>query len=91
MSSQGIGPGMAHRMKLVEGNPIGTDELDEMTDETKAASIHLYSLLISYLRNRPYKLAQWIRGLATAVEGDAICDEGAGACFAHPSVTGAVC
>ena len=47
---------MAHSMRMVEENLSGNYELDEMTDETKASSIRLCSLLISYLRNRPLKL-----------------------------------
>ena len=58
---KGIDPGMAHSMRLVEENLSGNYELDEMTDETKASSIRLYSLLISYLRNRPLKLIRLMK------------------------------
>ena len=52
---KGIDPGMAHSMRLVEEN------LNEMTDDAKASSIRLYSLLITYLRNRPLKLIRHMR------------------------------
>ena len=58
---KGIDPGMAHGMRLVEENLNGSYELDEMTDDTKASSICLYSLLISYLRNRPLKLIRHMK------------------------------
>ena len=58
---KGIDAPMAHSMKLVEENLNGNYELDEMTDETKAQAIRLYSLLISYLRNRPLKLVRHMK------------------------------
>ena len=58
---KGIDAPMAYSMKLVEENLNGNYELDEMTDETKAYAIRLYSLLISYLRNRPLKLVRHMK------------------------------
>ena len=58
---KGIDAPMAYSMKLVEENLNGNYELDEMTDETKAQAIRLYSLLISYLRNRPLKLVRHMK------------------------------
>ena len=58
---KGIDAPMAYSMKLVEDNLNGNYELDEMTDETKAQPIRLYSLLISYLRNRPLKLVRHMK------------------------------
>ena len=52
---------MAYSMKLVEENLNGTFELEEMTDDTKAQAIRLYSLLTSYLRNRPLKLVRHMK------------------------------
>ena len=51
-------PTVAYSMKLVEDNLNGNYELEEMTDETKSQAIGLYSLLISYLRNRPLNLVR---------------------------------
>ena len=45
----------------MQENLNGNYELDEMTDETKAQAIRLYSLLISYLRNRPLKLVRHMK------------------------------
>ena len=58
---KGIDPAMAHSVRMVEENLSGNYELDAMTDETKASSIRLYSLLISYLRNRPLKLIRHMK------------------------------
>ena len=58
---KGIDAPMAYSMKLVEENLNGNYELDEMTDETKAQAIRLYSLLTSYLRNRPLKLVRHMK------------------------------
>ena len=58
---KGIDAPMAYSMKLVEENLNGNYELDEMTDETKVQAIRLYSLLISYLRNRPLKLVRHMK------------------------------
>ena len=54
-------PTVAYSMKLVEDNLNGNYELEEMTDETKSQAIGLYSLLISYLRNRPLKLVRHMK------------------------------
>ena len=58
---KGIDAPMAYSMKLVEENLNGNYELDEMTDDTKAQAIRLYSLLTSYLRNRPLKLVRHMK------------------------------
>ena len=58
---KGLDPSMAHSMDMVEENVDANYDLGDMTDETKAKSVRLYSLLTSYLRQRPLKLIRRIK------------------------------
>ena len=58
---KGIDPTMANDMDQVERDLDASYELDDMTDETKGRSVRLYSLLTSYLRQRPLKLIRHVR------------------------------
>ena len=53
---KGLDPSMAHSMDMVEENVDANYDIGDMTDETKAKAVRLYSLLTSYLRQRPLKL-----------------------------------
>ena len=58
---KGIDPTMANDMDHVERDLDASYELDDMTDETKGRSVRLYSLLTSYLRQRPLKLIRHVK------------------------------
>ena len=79
---KGLDPSMAASMDMVENNVDANYAYEDMTDETKAKAVRLYSLLTSYLRMRPLKLIRhvksqerkWLRSMADAAEGDAASD-----------------
>ena len=52
---------MASNMDLVENGMNDTYSLEDMTDETKAKAVRLYSLLTSFLRQRPLKLIRHVK------------------------------
>ena len=52
---------MAQSMDLVESNVEANYDIGDMTDETKAKAVRLYSLLTSYLRQRPLKLIRHVK------------------------------
>ena len=58
---KGLGPSMAQSMDMVEDNIDADYSLGDMTDETKAKAIRLYSLLTSFLRLRPLKLIRHVK------------------------------
>ena len=58
---KGLDPSMAASMDMVEENIDGNYRFDDMTDETKARAVRLYSLLTSYVRQRPLKLIRHVR------------------------------
>ena len=57
---QSIDPTMANDMDLVERDLEANYDMDDMTDETKSRAVRLYSLLTSYLRQRPLKLIRHV-------------------------------
>ena len=58
---KGLDPSMARNMDMVEENVDGNYDFGDMSDETKAKAVRLYSLLTSYLRQRPLKLVRHIK------------------------------
>ena len=58
---KGLDPSMARNMDMVEENVDGNYDFGDMADETKAKAVRLYSLLTSYLRQRPLKLVRHIK------------------------------
>ena len=58
---RGIDPAMAAAMDVVEKKVNSDYTLDDMTDDMKTMSVRLYSVLTSYLRNRPLKLVKHIK------------------------------
>ena len=52
---------MAHSMDMVGENVDANYDIGDMTGETKAKAVRLYSLLTSYLRQRPLKLIRHIK------------------------------
>ena len=52
---------MAAAMDVVEKKVNSDYTLDDMTDDMKTMSVRLYSVLTSYLRNRPLKLVKHIK------------------------------
>ena len=75
---KGIDPTMANDMDHVERDLDASYELDDMTDETKGRLVRLYSLLTSYLRQRPLKARQErerLCSLADPIAGTPTCDK----------------
>ena len=58
---RGIDPGLAAAMEVVEGELNADYALDDMTEETQGMAIRLYSLLTSYMRQRPLKLVRHMK------------------------------
>ena len=58
---KGLDPSMAASMDMVESNVDSNYSLEDMTDETKAKAVRLYSLLTSYLRQCPLKLIRHVK------------------------------
>ena len=58
---KGIDPTMANDMDLVERDLEANYDMDDMTDETKGRAVRFYSLLTSYLRQRPLKLIRHVK------------------------------
>ena len=58
---KGLGPSMAASMDMVESNVDANYSFEDMTDETKAKAVRLYSLLTLYLRQRPLKLIRHVK------------------------------
>ena len=52
---------MAASMDMVESNVDANYNFEDMTDETKAKAVRLYSLLTSYVRQRPLKLIRHVK------------------------------
>ena len=61
---KGLDPSMAQSMDMVEENIDADYSLGDMTDETKAKAIRLYSLLTSFLRLRPLKLIRHVKNVS---------------------------
>ena len=58
---KGLDPSMAASMDMVENNMDGSYKFEDMTDETKSRAVRLYSLLTSYVRQRPLKLIRHVK------------------------------
>ena len=58
---RGIDPGLAAAMEVVEGELNADYALDDMTEEMQGMAIRLYSLLTSYMRQRPLKLVRHMK------------------------------
>ena len=58
---KGLDPSMAQSMDMVENNVEANYDIGDMTDETRAKAVRLYSLLTSYLRQRPLKLIRHVK------------------------------
>ena len=58
---KGLDPSMAASMDMVESNVDANYNFEDMTDETKAKAVTLYSLLTSYVRQRPLKLIRHVK------------------------------
>ena len=58
---KGLDPSMAASMDMVENNVDANYDIGDMTDETKAKAVRLYSLLTSYVRQRPLKLIRHVK------------------------------
>ena len=58
---KGLDPSTAASMDMVESNVDANYNFEDMTDETKAKAVRLYSLLTLYLRQRPLKLIRHVK------------------------------
>ena len=58
---KGLDPSMAQSVDMVEDNVDADYSLGDMTDETNAKAIRLYSLLTSFQRQRPLKLIRHVK------------------------------
>ena len=58
---KGLDPCMANSMDMVESNVDANYNIEDMTHETKAKAVRLYSLLTSYRRQRPLKLIHHVK------------------------------
>ena len=61
LNVKGLDPSMAASMDMVGANVDGNYNFEDMTDETKAKAVRLYSLLTSYVRQRPLKLIRHVK------------------------------
>ena len=88
---------MAAAMDVVEKKVNSDYTFDDVTEEMKTMSVRLYSVLTSYLRNRPLKLVKHIKQengfgrLAVVVERDATSNKSKKSRIAHPTVKSTIC
>ena len=58
---RGIDPALAAAMEAVEKELNGDYALDDMSEEMQGMAVRLYSLLTSYMRQRPLKLVRHVK------------------------------